>query len=486
MASTQLYSNAQEKSLMTELWDPAISEDIEAFVLFAFPWGKENTPLHNHKGPKTWQRDQLQAMTEHIRNNKIKMQTSPWIKDVDERAKLGILPTIFRDATGSGRGIGKSAETSWINLYMMSCVLGSTTITSANTETQLKSRTWAELGKWKTLLINAHWFDKSVLSLRPALWYKDLLAKQLKIDDTYYYAQAQLWSEENPDAFAGVHNENGVCLVFDEASGIPKPIWDVSEGFFTEPILHRYWFVFSNPRRNTGPFFSCFHKHRDYWRTKNIDSRTVEGTDKIILQEIVDKHGEDSDEARIEVKGQFPETGEDQFISGEKVNESIKRPDIDESWAPLIMGVDPARQGGAKTVIFFREGRNARVIPITEMKGADNMAVANKCAELIRRYNPDAVCIDAGNGTGIIDRLREMRYKVHEIWFGSKSSEKQWANKRTEMWGLMREWVSGACLPNHQQLEDDLKNMKYRFTTKTSRSQSKGQVASGMDYDIFG
>ena len=53
------------------------------------------------------------------------------------------------------------------------------------------------------------------------------------------------------------------------------------------------------------------------------------------------------------------------------------------------------------------------------MKNADNMKLANKCAELIDKYRPDAVCIDGGNGSGVIDRLREMGYKVHEVGFGT-------------------------------------------------------------------
>ena len=54
-------------------------------------------------------------------------------------------------------------------------------------------------------------------------------------------------------------------VIFDEASGIPDSIWSVAAGFFTENILDRYWFAFSNPRRNTGYFFECFHAKRDFW-----------------------------------------------------------------------------------------------------------------------------------------------------------------------------------------------------------------------------
>lgn len=443
-------SSKQEHELMSYLWSEEIKDNPYNFVMFAFPWGKRGTPLEHFKGPREWQKKELQNMALHIFENK-------------NRLKQGLAPKMYRSATASGRGIGKSSLTAWLVLWSMSCNLGATTIVTANTESQLKSRTWAELGKWHTLAINGHWFERTALSLKPAKWFDEALRDQLKIDTGYYYAQAQLWSEENPDAFAGVHNHHGVILIFDEASGIPSPIWSVSEGFFTEPILHRYWFTFSNPRRNTGEFYECFHKRRDFWYRKNVDSRTVEGTDKEILENIIKMHGEDSDEARVEVKGQFPRQGDNQFISREIIEEAAERELQEDNHAALIMGVDPARFGDDSTVICFRRGRDFRSIPAIKLKGKDNMEVANICAGLILKYRPDAVCIDAGNGTGIIDRLRELRYKVHEVWFGSKSSEPEWANKRTELWAQTREWLQGGCIPHDNDLIDDLSGPCYKF-----------------------
>ncbi len=450
------YNSKDEQKLMTELWAPRISEDPEAFVLFAFPWGKENTPLHDKPGPRSWQREELQSIAEHIRNNKLLM-------DLDQS------PKVYQSAIASGRGVGKSSFVAWLNLWMMSCHLGSTVINTANTEQQLKTRTWAELGKWHTLSINSHWFEKTALSLKPAEWFEHALKKQLKVDTGYYYAQAQLWSEENPDAFAGVHNHNGVMVNYDESSGIPEAIHKVTEGFFTEPVLHRYWLQFSNPRRNTGAFFECFHKHRSYWKRRNLDSRSVEGTDKSVLQGIIDKHGEESDAARIEVKGQFPMQGEKQFISREVIQDAVERELYVDPYAALMMGVDPARFGDDSTVIRFRQGRDARSIPPMKLKGKDNMAVANEIGHLITKYNPDGVCIDVGNGSGIIDRLREMGYKVFEVGFGTKADDPEWANKRTELWHQMREWLRSGCLPDDRDLMDDLAAPEYQFQGSSDR-----------------
>lgn len=445
-----------QKALMTEIFDPQISENLENFVMFIFPWGKENTPLHDKKGPRSWQRDELQRITDHIKKNKVLLLE-------------GKPPKIYKSATSSGRGPGKSALSSWLILWMMSCQLGSSTIVAANSEEQLATKTWPELGAWHTLSINESWFSKSATHFKPADWFQTALKNQLKIDSTYYYAHAQLWSEERPDAFAGLHNPKGVLVIFDEASGIPQPIWTVTEGFFTEPVIHRYHFAFSNPRRNTGAFFECFHKNREFWNTRYIDSRTVEGTDPATFNSIIKQYGEDSDEARIEVYGQFPKQGDRQFISRQIVDDAANRDLIMDPWAPLIMGVDPARFGDDKTVIRFRRGRDGRTVPAIKMKGADNMLVANTVAKLAQDYKVDMICVDAGNGTGIIDRLREMNYKVHEVWFGAKSDMPEYANKRTELWAKMREWLNGGCIDNDEYLKADLVSPEYRFQGTSDR-----------------
>ena len=439
-----------EQSLMADLWSEDIKNNPLNFVMYIFPWGKRGTPLENFDRPRKWQIEILQDIVEHIRMNQNLM-------------RQGKAPIVYRLAVASGRGIGKSALVAWLNYWMMSCHTGSTSTVTANTESQLKSKTWAELGKWHTLALNSHWFDRAATSLKPAQWFENALKEQLKIDTGYYYAQALLWSEENPDAFAGTHNYYGQSLTMDEASGIAPAIWKVSEGFFTEPILHRYWFCFSNPRRNTGEFFECFHKFRSYWKTRNIDSRSVEGIDVSLLQSIVDKHGEDSDEAKVEVKGLFPSQGDRQFISMTLIQQAVERDLEKDDYAPLYMGVDIARYGEDSTVICFRRGRDARSIPAVKVRGKDNMYVANLCAELIQKYNPSAVCIDAGNGTGVIDILRDMKHKVYEVLFGSGADDKQWANKRIEMWARMRDWLNEGGIEDDPHLKADLAGPEYKF-----------------------
>lgn len=448
--ATSPYSPQEEQALINRLLSPEIADDPFNFVRFSFPWGVPNTPLARYQGPRTWQVDELLAIGEHIRANKARMAA-------------GQPPRVYQSSTVSGRGIGKSALVSWLNLWSRSCLIGSTAITTANTEAQLISRTWAELGKWHTLSINRHWFDKTATALRPEKWFADLVQSDLQIDTGYYYAQAQLWSDENPDAFAGVHNPLGLVLIMDEASGIPPSIWKVSDGFFTEPELHRYWLVFSNGRRNTGTFYETHHKYRDVWQRRQIDARTVEGTDPAVYQKIIDQYGAESDEARVEVYGQFPQTGANQFIGRDLVEAAQARELVPDPGAALVIGVDVARFGDDHSVIAFRQGRDARSRRALKFKGLTTIQLAGRVAEQIDRVKPDAVFVDGGGvGGGVVDALRSMGYKVIDVQSGTKADEPdRYFNRRAELWGKMRDWLATGCLPDDAGLADDLTGPEY-------------------------
>jgi hypothetical protein len=437
-----------EQELMADIF--SFANDPYAFVLYAFPWGQEGTPLEKFKSPRKWQIEVLCEMRDHI-------------AETQERDDFAL----FKKAMSSGRGIGKSALLSWVALWMFCTVPGSTTIVTANTDAQLKTKTFPEIRKWATMSIVKNWFEHLATMLKPADWLSEALRDSVQQDDAYWYISAQLWSEENPDAFAGMHSQLGMMVLFDEASGIPHPIWPVTEGFFTDDILHRFWLTISNPRNPTGPFFECFHSNRKVWNPTSIDARTVEGTDQKLYQGIITQYGADSDQARVEVYGQFPRQGDTQFISRQLVIDAGERELFEDEGAPLVMGVDPARYGDDEAVIRLRQGRDARSFkPIVQAKSSLT-TLATKCAEVIDRMNPDAVIIEGdGVGGGLVDILRSWGYKVTETTMGSGSDDKQrYANKRTEIWGAMGEWLETAYLdPLDEDLTDDLCTPQYEYT----------------------
>jgi hypothetical protein len=424
---------------MTQLWSSDIADNPEKFVRFVFPWGVQNTPLAKHAGPRKWQTKILRKIAQHIKDNDGKLDFSA-----------------LRVAVAAGRGIGKSSLVAWLIIWMLTTRIGSSVIVSANSENQLRFVTWGELTKWATMAINAHWWEITATKLVPAKWLTDLVERDLKKGTRYWAAEGKLWSEENPDAYAGVHNQDGMLVIFDEASGIPNPVWSVAAGFFTENIVDRYWFAFSNPRRHSGYFFETFHGKRDFWDGEQIDARTVEGTDKSIYSQIIDEYGPDSDEAKVEVYGEFPTTGEDQFISPRIVDEAFARPRYKDMTAPIVIGVDPARGGSDSTVIVIRQGRD--IVNIIRHKGDDTMTTVGNVIDAIETYNPALTVIDEGGlGYGILDRLVEQKYKVRGVNFGWKAkSPAAWGNKRAEMWAAMRDWLKTASIETDRQLKNDL------------------------------
>jgi hypothetical protein len=436
---TTIYSAQDEQELMARLWSPIIKDNPLAFVLYAFPWGKAGTPLEHFTGPRKWQREVLTELTEHIKQNNGKV-------DFDT----------FRMATSSGRGIGKSALVSWLVIWMLTTRIGSTTIVSANSEAQLRSVTWAEITKWLSMAMNTHWFEVSATRVMPAKWLTELVERDLKLGTRYWGVEGRLWSAENPDSYAGVHNFSGVMLVFDEASGIDDSIWSVASGFFTENTPNRFWLAFSNPRRNSGYFYESFHSKREFWKNKIVDARTVEGTDKAVYQQIIDEYGADSAQAHVEVFGEFPNASDDQFIGSHVVDEAMDRDKYKDQSAPIILGVDPARFGADSTVIAVRQGRD--IIAIKRFKGDDTMETVGRIIECMEEYKPVLVNIDEGGlGAGVVDRMKEQRYKVKGVNFSNKSKNMMmYGNKRAEMWGEMREWLKTASIPKDRTLKTDL------------------------------
>ena len=448
------YTAKQEEELMTDVWSLNIKDDPLNFVRYIFPWNQEGTPLADFSGPRRWQEKILRDIGNHIRKN----------ETMD-------LPEMYRLAVASGRGIGKSALVAWLILWMLSTRLGSTIIVTANTEQQLRSRTWAELGKWLTLAINGHWFVKTATSLKPQQWYEELLISDLKIDTGYYYAQAQLWSEENPDAFAGVHSSAGVCLIMDEASGIPSPIYSVSEGFFTEPTKNRFWFSFSNPRRNSGPFYDSFHSKRSFWNTEQIDSREVEETDKQLFQKMLEQYGEDSTVARVEVLGQFPNVDDDTVIPIELARAAVDRDVSLTASEPIVWGLDIARFGPDQSALCIRQGNT-----VFEIKTFKSMDLMQLCGAIKNIYDsateinkPSEILVDViGLGSGVVDRLAEQGLPVRGINVAeSPASKKNYLNLRAELWFSIKDWLTrrDCRLPNDDELIAELVSPMYSYTS---------------------
>lgn len=373
----------------------------------------------------------------------------------------------LRIAIASGHGIGKSAGIAMITKWALDCWIDARVVITANTEGQLLTKTSPEIAKWCGMAVTAEMTKANATSI----------VSTAKGHEKNWRADLVTWSANNTEAFAGLHNQGRIIVViYDEASGIDDRVWDVTLGALTDENTVIVWLAFGNPTKNTGRFRECFGKLRKLWVTRQIDSRTVEGTNKAYLQEIVDTYGEGSDIAKVRVLGQFPSASSMQFISSDDVEAAQNReipPGLRTD--PVIFGVDCARFGDDHSTLAIRCGRDARTRPWKRWHQMDAMTLAGDIAIEASVWKPDAIFVDAGNiGAAVIDRLRQLLPDtlISEVWFGStKVREANWvggsrvrvANKRAEMWANMRHWLTTGAIPEHQGLFDDLIGPEYTF-----------------------
>jgi hypothetical protein len=439
-------------------WADEVSGDPLRFVEEGFPWGVRGSELEAHAGPDTWQTEILQEI----------------------RDGLLTASGAIQEAVASGHGPGKSALVAWLILWAISTRADTKGVVTANTEVQLRTKTWSELAKWHRLFIAKHWFHFTAT----AIYSTDIdHEKTWRID-------AIAWSERNTEAFAGLHNQGRrILVVFDEASAIPDVIWETTEGALTDADTEIIWCAFGNPTRNTGRFRECFGRFRHRWRTHQVDSRTARMTNKEQIKQWVADYGEDSDFVRVRVRGVFPRAGSMQFISGDLVDAAKARQAEAYLSDPVVMGVDVARFGDDQTVIVIRRGRDATTVPWLKLRGQDTMVVAARIVDLAKQHRPDAIFVDAGGvGGGVVDRLRMLRQPVHEVQFGGSadlSSDTSdgavvYANKRAEIWGTMKGWLRGGAIPDDPELTADLTGVEYGYTMLKGRDAIQLERKSDM------
>jgi len=416
-----------EDLLINDIAD--FQHDPLGYVNFAFPWGETGDLKKNTI--RKWQRKFLESLGEQLRNGNINNYEA------------------IQMAVGSGHGCGKSCLVSWLIMWGLSTFEDTKIIVTANTEGQLKTKTWAELAKWHRLAINSHWFEFTAT----AIYSKD------KKHEKTWRADMMPWSEHKTEAFAGLHNEGKrILIIFDESAGIIDKIWEVIEGALTDENTEIIWACFGNITRGSGRFRECFRRLRHRWTNWQIDSREVEGTNKDQIKKWAVDYGEDSDFFKVRVRGMAPSMSSKQFISTEDVDAAFAR-EIEEksySFAPKILTCDPAWDGDDELVIGLRQGLKFQVLK-TMPKNDDDVYVAGVLAEFEDEHEADAVFIDLGYGTGIFSAGKALNRRWVLVAFGGKSTDPGCALKRDQMWNDTRKWLrEGGCIPKDQILYDEL------------------------------
>lgn len=430
-----------------------MSTDPYKFVRYSFPWGKVGTILE-HRKIEPWQVAILCDLRDGLIDYKEALQR----------------------AVAAGHDVGKSALVAWIILWALSTLPDTRGVVTANTDKQLKSKTWPELSKWYQLFIAKHWFTLTATAI----------FSRLPGHELTWRFDAIPWDETQPEAFSGLHNQGRrAVMIFDEASAIHDKIWEATDGVMLDDNTELLWLAFGNPTRNTGRFHDAFHRFRHRWSPKHVDARDCSIASKSQIEKWRKDRGEDSDFFRVRVRGVFPKAEPDTLIPIDWIELAIARHiPLEQRNGPVVLACDVARYGDDDSSICPRNGR--QIEPLQVVHGHNTMEVAGLCAQMAIDMGATEIHVDTiGLGAGVYDRLME-RYDDDEDDFKASPvsinvsekamDEEAYSNARSEMWYAARESLNpdnpaSMSLPDDPELAGDLSAVKTKPVDSRGRAR---------------
>lgn len=344
----------------------------------------------------------------------------------------------------SGISTGKTTSNAWLCHWLADCFPHAKGAVTAPTMPQLRDALVAEVKLWAG--------RKKVSYLAPTVCTNEMLTNEA-FGSFVVFKTA---SKEKPEALQGLHADHVLALV-DEASGVDDAVFDPLRGA-TGRLSTRIAFT-SNPTRASGRFHQTqtHSAYRERWVRLVFNSWDSPHSPKDYLEELKQEYGEHSDMYRVRVLGDFPSASPSQLIPTDLVNAAMNRHLRKEQYnfAPVILGVDVAWEGDDRSSIYLRQGLYSKRLGVWH--NIDNMTLAAWANDHWEEFNADACFVDVGWGTGVIDRLRQLGRNPIPVNFGGKAGETQYANKRSEMWFKMRDWLaSGGAIEPDEDLKLDL------------------------------
>lgn len=293
-----------------------------------------------------------------------------------------------------------------------------------------------------------------------------------------YYNESELYMElpggrriylfgaDNPDAIRGPYWDG---VILDEYAQIKPGVYDE----IVRPALadRKGWAIFSGTPKGQNQFLDIYELAQrmvakgdpDWFHClyRADETGALDPAELLMMQETMPEST-----YRQEMLCDFTAAADNVLIPIDLVSASASKriTENEVMGAPKIMALDVARFGDDSSILVKRKG--LAMIEAIEFTKLDNMTLASYVASHIDDWNPDALFIDAGRGEGVIDRLRQLRYRgIHEINFGGKPiKEGQYHDKRSEMWGDMHQWLlSGGAIINNPRLKADLVTPSYKY-----------------------
>lgn len=296
------------------------------------------------------------------------------------------------------------------------------------------------------------------------------------------------------DSFQGIHGN--VLAIGDEAVGLTEDMIDALGNITSNEASRRI--LIANPT-NPGSHFATFFKEDKGWSLHTIsvlDSPLFTG-EKVnaaaaeflvgpsYVEQKKREYGEASPRYKARVLGEFAWDLGDTLIKPEDIAMASDTIRFIGEQTPVIIGVDIARFGADKSVIYKNENGAVRFVqswehaPVTESAERVHRAAVDLHATEVR--------IDgSGIGGGVIDIMmqrEDANYTIIDMNPNGQSPErKKWHNARAWWWDKFRMDLREQNIDldmddeNYERLTDELQSVEYKFN-----SQSGGLLIESKD-----
>jgi hypothetical protein len=395
----------------------------------------------------------------------------------DHALHLVAKPETRRLALKACKGPGKTALLAWVILWFLStryqAKVGCTSITEGNIDSNL----WPELAKW---------MGRSSFLSSAFIWTRTTVARRASPEN--WFAVKRTWpksgdAQQQADALAGLHADH-IMFVLDESGGIPQAVMVTAEAVLSTAGSEAKVIQAGNPTHTTGPLYRACTTDRHLWQVIQItgDPDDPLRSPRIALdwaREQIASYGRDNPWVQVNVLGAFPAASINALLGVEEVEAAMKRHLRTDQfdWAQKRLGVDVARFGDDRTVIFPRQGL-ASFRPIV-MRNARTTDIAAKVMLCKRRWGSELEIIDdTGHwGHGVIDNLLAAGIPVLGINYAGKALNPRYRNRRAEMWIQGAEAIRhGAALPPIPEMVAELTEPTYTFLNGVFVLEEKDQV----------
>jgi hypothetical protein len=426
---------------------------------------------------KKWREDPVSFVVDEL-----KVVPDAWQVEV-----LRKFPTTQRIAMKCGKGPGKTCIEAWLAWNFLATRLHPKVAATSISADNLSDNLWSEMAKWQN---NSPFLKKTFIWTKTRIFSRD--------HPETWWMSARSWaktgdSNQQADTLAGLHADY-MLFILDEVGGIPDAVMVAAEAGLASGIETKIVMA-GNPTHLDGPLYRACTKERHLWYIIEVtgDPDDPMRSPRVSIQwakDQIDTYGKENPWVLVNVFGKFPPSSINTLLGPEEVSAAMKRHLSEDQyqWSQKRLGIDVARFGDDRTVIFPRQGLVA-FRPVI-MRHERTTAIAARVMLAKDRWKSNMEFVDDSGhwGHGVIDNLITAGHSPIAIMFGDPAIDPRYRNRRTEMWMKMADWVKrGGVLPNMPELTRELTAPTYTFIGGKLALEDKDLIKkriSGMSTDL--